>query len=413
MSAKTRSLFEAWGIEIDYMIVDEDTLDVRSIGDEVLRDAAGVDEWVEDVDGGEIGWSNKLVTHVLELKNIEPSPSLDGLVASFEGSIQHLNQLLCKRGARLMPSGMHPWMQPSRETRIWPHESGPIYRAYHDLFDCKRHGWANLQSVHLNLPFADEHEFGRLMAAIRLVLPIIPALAASSPIVEGRVTGLLDNRLDAYRTNATRVPSITGEVIPEPIFAYEEYHSKVLGEIRRELRAVGADPVLLEQEWTNARGAIARFDRMAIEIRLIDAQECPKADLAVCAAIGGAVRAMVEERWATYSAQREWPNRSLLKLLDRCLELGPRAGLEDRRYAELFGADSDRVSTAGALWEWLVECAFAGPVALEEPIATVLRRGTLAERVLTALGPEFSRDALQHVYRDLCGCLSAGWSFRP
>ena len=37
----------------------------------------------------------------------------------------------------------------------------------------------------------------------------------------------------------------------------------------------------------NSRGAIARFDRNAIEIRVIDVQECPKADLAIAIFIQG------------------------------------------------------------------------------------------------------------------------------
>ena len=36
----------------------------------------------------------------------------------------------------------------------------------------------------LNLPFSSDEEFGRLHAAIRLLLPLLPALAASSPLVE-------------------------------------------------------------------------------------------------------------------------------------------------------------------------------------------------------------------------------------
>ena len=54
---------------------------------------------------------------------------------------------------------MHPWMDP-RAASLWPHEYGEVYAAYDRIFDCRRHGWANLQSVHLNLPFADEREFG-------------------------------------------------------------------------------------------------------------------------------------------------------------------------------------------------------------------------------------------------------------
>jgi hypothetical protein len=32
---------------------------------------------------------------------------------------------------------------------------------------------------------------------------------------------------------------------------------------------------VLRHEWVNARGAIARFDRSAIEIRVLDVAECP------------------------------------------------------------------------------------------------------------------------------------------
>ena len=69
-----------------------------------------------------------------------------------------------------------------------------MYEAYDRIFDCRGHGWANLQAVHLNLPFSGDEEFGRLHAAIRLVLPIMPAdrimasgLATSLPARAGAV----------------------------------------------------------------------------------------------------------------------------------------------------------------------------------------------------------------------------------
>src|SRR5678809_520166 len=90
-------------------------------------------------------------------------------------------------------------MNPERETRLWPHEDNEIYEAFDRVFGCTGHGWSNLQCTHLNLPFAGDAEFARLHAAIRLVLPIIPALAASSPILDSRLTGLMDTRLHCYR----------------------------------------------------------------------------------------------------------------------------------------------------------------------------------------------------------------------
>jgi len=52
---------------------------------------------------------------------------------------------------------------------------------------------------------------------------------------------------------------------------------------------------ILRHEWLNSRGAIARFERSAIEIRVLDIQECPAADLAVVAAINGALQCLVRE----------------------------------------------------------------------------------------------------------------------
>ena len=37
---------------------------------------------------------------------------------------------LTRLGARLMPGAMHPWMDPHRETELWPHENTEVYRAF-------------------------------------------------------------------------------------------------------------------------------------------------------------------------------------------------------------------------------------------------------------------------------------------
>src|SRR6202008_2594000 len=109
------------------------------------------------------------------------------------------------------------------ETRIWPHGHGDIYHAYESIFDTRTHGWANLQSMHVNLPFADDGQFARLHSAIRLVLPIIPALAASSPIADGSNAGFADYRMEVYRANSQAHPLIAGHVIPETVSSRAEY----------------------------------------------------------------------------------------------------------------------------------------------------------------------------------------------
>jgi hypothetical protein len=184
-------------------------------------------------------------------------------------------------------------MDPDTETRLWPHEYTDVYHAFDRIFSCRGHGWSNLQSTHLNLPFRGDTEFGALHASIRAILPLLPAIAASSPILEGRVAGELDRRMAEYRSNARRVPSVAGVVVPEPVASRSEYERDILEPIYRDLAPF--DPQgTLRHEWVNSRGAIARFERGTVEVRVLDPQECPAADLAVVRATGRAVEGICE-----------------------------------------------------------------------------------------------------------------------
>ena len=170
-------LFDAYGIELEYMIVDGERLSVLPAADRVLHALAG--EFVNEVETGALAWSNELALHVIELKTNGPVRSLAGLHQTFQRDVARLNALLTPLGGLLMPTAMHPWMDPARETRLWPHGHSAIYQAFDRIFSCQGHGWANLQSMHINLPFADDDEFARLHAAVRVAMPLMPALARS------------------------------------------------------------------------------------------------------------------------------------------------------------------------------------------------------------------------------------------
>jgi len=409
VSASTRlRLFEGFGIEIEYMIVDAESLEVRPIADELLKQVAGAYEM--EVDRGALRWSNELALHVVELKTNGPVSSLAGLDESFQKDIAVIDGLLSSMGARLLPSAMHPWMSPD-ELRLWPHEDDVIYQSLHRIFDCRGHGWSNLQSMHINLPFANDEELGRLHAAIRLVLPILPALAASSPYLDGHATGLLDTRVEVYRHNARRVPSVTGRVIPEAVFRRRNYELLLEG-IYRDLAPMDPDGIL-QHEWINARGCIVRFDRMALEIRLIDVQECPRMDIAIAQAAIAVVRALVEETWVGFEEQKAWHELELEKILLATIGDADHAILDDPRYLRVFGVDEEQIR-ADELWRHLIE----GQVARRPESATagaalrvILDEGCLARRLLRAAGPSPDRERLHEVYARLGDCLSRGQAF--
>lgn len=408
-ASTTLHLFDAFGIEIEYMIVDAKTLSVRPIADELLKAVAG--DYEMEVDRGALRWSNELALHLIELKTNGPVASLANVHESFQRDIGAIDDLLRPMGARLLPSAMHPWMG-TDELRLWPHEDDAIYAALDRVFDCRGHGWSNLQSMHINLPFADDTELERLHAAIRLMLPILPALAASSPFVDGAASGCLDTRLEVYRHNAKRIPSVSGRVIPEAVFSKREYEA-LLESIYRDLAPFDPDGTL-QHEWINARGCIARFDRMALEIRVLDVQECPRMDLAIAQAAVAVTQALVEETWAPIADQRAWHETELEKILLSTIADADHATLDDPRFLEAFGLTGTGSIRAGELWQHLIETQVETRpeyAAAGDALRIISREGCLARRVMRASGPNPSPASLREVYLQLADCLARGQAF--
>jgi gamma-glutamyl:cysteine ligase YbdK (ATP-grasp superfamily) len=319
---------------------------------------------------------------------------------------------------------MHPWMDPKTETTLWPHEYSPVYESYDRIFGCQGHGWSNLQSTHLNLPFADDEEFGRLHAAIRLLLPVLPGLTASSPLVEGRPTGLLDNRMEFYRHNSRRIPSVTGHVIPEPVYRQASYEQEILGQMYADIAPLDPEGIL-QEEFLNSRGAIPRFERGSIEIRVMDVQESPVVDLALAALTIASLRLLTEETLSSLGRQQSLGVQEMAAVFQECVRSGERAVVNAPPYLSSLGFRGKKASVE-EIWWHLLEAADAAGY-LPQPgqaalLRTLLKRGTLARQILTALElpadaggkppPSIPRPWLLEVYRALAGCLQDGGVFR-
>jgi len=409
---KHLGLFEGFGVELEYMVVDKNSLKVKPIVDEVIKEVAG--EYTSDYEDGEIAWSNEIVLHVIELKTNGPSNSLVGLDKKFYQHVKRINKILEKYNSVLLPSGAHPFYDPDSETKLWPHENNPVYESYDRIFDCKGHGWSNLQSTHINLPFANDEEFGKLHAAIRLLIPIIPAIAASTPILDGAYTGYLDSRLEVYRKNQIKIPSITGKVIPEQVFTKNDYENIILNQIYKDIAPFDNENIL-KYEWLNSRGAIARFDRNTIEIRVVDIQENTKADLALVGLFSFLLKELIEEKYISFEVQKDFHENELSEIFLSTIKDAENTIIDSKKYLNVFGASNK--CTANELWQHIFEnIVFDSSIISDEelePIKTILHNGTLATRIKKSLGDDLSYNNIVEVYKQLSLSLISNEMFEP
>jgi gamma-glutamyl:cysteine ligase YbdK (ATP-grasp superfamily) len=314
--------------------------------------------------------------------------------------------------AQLLPTGMHPFMKPS-DTHLWRRSGASIYDAYAQLFPIHEHGWLNVQSCQTNLPFGTtEEETAVLHNAIACLLPYLPALAASSPYYDGRPGPNVCNRMAFYKTNQRRIPEIAGRIVPEYMTSFAQYRRDVFDRIYAALdRIEGGDKI--RYEFVNSRGAILRFDRNAIEVRVVDLQECVKMDVAIATFVRRAAMALVR---ALQEGRMQLPDHAVLvEDYD--------AGVTHGRAARVFAPHlvlANRASGGTVPAEATLRClldlagrdASASESAYLRLVESRVRDGNLSERIRAEVerrsrSDATRLDALRGVYGDLAQCLLA------
>jgi gamma-glutamyl:cysteine ligase YbdK (ATP-grasp superfamily) len=270
-----------------------DELKALPIVDKVIKDFHG--RIVNFVERPTFTFGKELQLHVIEIRPNAPFASPAEFEETMQEAVETLQEFVNRKyGARLLGTGMHPLLKLD-ETGVWPHRHRQIYQAYSRVFNLKRHGWLNIQSFQLNLPYSDEKSGTMLHNLIANICPYLPAIAAASPIYEGKVGKNVDNRLHFYKENQSEVPSITGDVVPEYITSFKQYREAIIDRYSRDMAVAGVDRLLLGKDWVNSRGVIFRFDRRALEVRVMDEQECVKSDVALSCFIMATLRGLIEK----------------------------------------------------------------------------------------------------------------------
>jgi gamma-glutamyl:cysteine ligase YbdK (ATP-grasp superfamily) len=277
------------------------------VSDRILKSVCG--RFESEILFGDVKLGKELQKTVLEFVPSAPAEELRDLEARIQSGICKFHHIFGDQ-YQLLGLGMHPALTLD-ETCVWDHDEGEYYEVYDRLFDIRQHGWLNIQALQVNLSYAGERDLVRTHNRIRSLLPYLVAVTASSPMVEGELTGSCDNRLIYYRKNQKEIPQICNRILPPKIRNLADYR-KVQEEVYSALRE--HDAGILCEEWVNSSGLIIRFSRKCLEIKALDEQESIHSDMAVCAFIRSLLRC------STLSLESD--EDALLDLLEHAIRKG-------------------------------------------------------------------------------------------
>jgi gamma-glutamyl:cysteine ligase YbdK (ATP-grasp superfamily) len=365
-------------------------LSALPIVDKIIKDFHG--RVVNFVELSDFTFGKEIQLHVMEIKPNMPFRTPENFDETMHAAVLTLADFLeSKYKACLLGAGMHPLLG-LEETGVWPHRHKKIYQAYSKVFNLKRHGWLNIQSFQLNIPYSNQESAISMHNMLAEICAYLPAISASSPIYEGKFGENVDNRLHFYMLNQKEVPSITGDVVPEYVSSFKQYEKEIIERYSLDLAHAGVDECLLYKDWVNSRGAIFRFDRKAIEIRVMDEQECIKSDVALSCFIRALLRGFIE------SKAEFLPHEILVKDFNSVT----RTGL-DAKVAHPMG------STARQVCQYLFRIAWENATEEEKKYLPIIRKriehGNLSkiirERVQQKARKTILKEAVINVYSTL------------
>lgn len=402
----SQRLTEGFQLEQSVTLVQRTSFNPAPVADEILTVLCG--ERVRQIEHGEAIWRNEGPRHRLCIRSRYGFSSFvqaNEVLAAHRGEAVELAKGV---EARLLSTGMHPWMLPS-QAQSWPHGKTPRDDAMHLIFGGGRHGFANNHPLRLSLPFETDDEFARLNAALRLLMPLMPALAASSPFAEGARGPAMSCRLGAQRDYYCRRLTFRQNLVPEALPSREAYEAEVTRPLNLALEARELRGPLQPLD-VCAFGLRADFAAGLIHIEALDGQECLQADLAVCAAVIAMARICMRETHASHQEQSAWSSSRLGELLDRSIVDAGSAVLRDSDYLRILGFPEGNACRSGELWQYLIEEYVAKDEEFESfmpALGSLVSRGCLSSRLLAKLGRNWGEEQLFELYRGLADHLDS------
>jgi len=232
------------GLEEEFSILDPATLELAPRYEE-LRAAADADSGVREAVAGE------LISSEIEIIS-GPGANLQDAIARQRERRVRVFALVARHGAALGATGTHPWAdyrrQPIIDTEHYRRvEEGLKYVAWRN----------NTFSLHAHVGVNGIDRAVKVCDRLRPVLPLLLAISANSPYLDGRDSGLHSARTQSFTKSFPRCG------VPDPFGGWDAYRAYI--EFLIETRSI----VEFTQVWWSVR---PHFSFGTVEVRICDAQ---------------------------------------------------------------------------------------------------------------------------------------------
>jgi carboxylate-amine ligase len=255
------------GIEEEFALVDPDSL-LLVPRFELLRDAAATDAVLSQSIAGE------LISSEIEIRSGRGADVADARTRQADAR-RRLFALASEHGVALGSTGTHP-LSDYREQHIIDTEH------YHRVEDGLKYvAWRNNTfSVHVHVGVRGADRAVRVCDRLRPVLPLLLAVSANSPYIDGRDSGLHSGRTQTFTKSFPRCG------IPDTFGTWEAWADYV------DLLVRTNSIVEFTQLWWSVR---PHHDFGTVEVRICDAQTTGTEADALAALIVACVRRAAEE----------------------------------------------------------------------------------------------------------------------
>jgi carboxylate-amine ligase len=232
------------GIEEEFSILDPETLDLAPRFEQLWAAAQGDEVLRESITG-------ELISSEIEIISGSGEDLQDALARQRERR-RRLFALASAQGAALGATGTHPWADYREQPIIDTEHYRRVER------DLKYVAWRNNTfSLHVHVGMRDIDRAVRVCDRLRPALPLLLAISANSPYLDGRDSGLHSARTQSFTKSFPRCG------VPDPFGGWRAYREYIEFLVRT--RSI----VEFTQVWWSVR---PHFSFGTVEVRICDAQ---------------------------------------------------------------------------------------------------------------------------------------------